>query len=264
MKRLFWTQWRWLAALPVAAILLAAGCGGDGEVAPTPTPTPTPIPKRPVLVSWGSFGVLWAGSSSTPCDEIRMFKNILTSLAQRQTGVRVLYADDSACDPRTSANYCQITSDPAKLQPFFNMINSIGSIEFKKYSSVDPYAYDVVILDCCHTSLTSITPAVTNYINTAHGGMWVVGSNACLRGGTSSAQLANSVIQAYGMSFTALDPGTRECLTVPADRRTGILQDVTSIDPFRVAPQTVVSPARSLLENASGQSLVSVYERNVS
>jgi hypothetical protein len=248
----------------VVGILLIAGCGGDSEVAPTPAPTPTPIPKRPVLVSYGYSGMLWTGHLSPVCDEVRMYKNILQALAQRQTGVRILYATDSSCDPRTDPDYCHLVVDPALLQPFFKMVTSIGSIEFKAYSSVDPYAYDVVILDCCRTNLVPIKTAVTNYINTAHGGMWVVGSNACYRSGTPSSQLANTIVQQFGVTFSTDDPQTRGCNEIPADRRTGILQDVNSIDFFRVAPQTVTSPSRSLLEKSSGGSVISVYERNVS
>jgi hypothetical protein len=215
------------------------------------------------MVSYGYSGMLWAGSLGHTCDDIRMYKNVLQTLAQRQTGIRVLYATDSACDPRTSSNYCQITSDPANLQPFFNMINSIGSIEFKAFSSVDPYAYDVVILDCCRTSLTTIRDRVLTYINTAHGGMWVVGSNSCYRSGTPSSQLANSIVQEYGIRMTTEDPTTRGCHALTADEKTGILKDVASIDFFRMVPQMVTSPARSVLMNDAGQHLIAVHERTV-
>jgi hypothetical protein len=262
MKRPSWTQRRWLVLVPVAAILLAVGCGGGGDdPLPTPAPTPTPVPKRVALVSYGYSGMLWAGSLGHTCDDIRMYKNILQTLAQRQTGIRVLYATDSACDPRTSSNYCQLVADPTLLQPFFNMINSIGSIEFKAYTSVDPYAYDVVILDCCRTNLTTIRDSVLRYINTAHGGIWVVGSNSCYRSGTASAQLANSIVQDYGMRFGTEDPVDRTCHSIPADKNTGILKDVASIEFFRLVPQTVTSPARSVIENGAGQPLIAVYER---
>ena len=263
MKRLSWTQWRPFACLPVAAILFAAGCGGDGSSDPTPTPTPTPVPKRVAMVSYGYSGMLWAGSLSSSCDEIRMYKNILQTLAQRETGIRVLYAQESTCDPRTDPQWCRLVSEWARLAPFFNMINSVGTIEFKPYTSVDPYAYDVVILDCCRTSLTTIRDRVLTYINTAHGGMWVVGSNSCYRSGTPSSQLANSIVQEYGIRMTTEDPTARGCHALTAEEKTGILKDVASIDFFRMAPQTVASPARSVLLNDAGQHLIAVYERTV-
>jgi len=244
------------------AILLAAGCGGSD--APPPTPTPTPIPKRPVLVSWGSSGMLWAGSLSTSCDEIKMLKNVFQTLAQRETGIRVLYATDAACDPRTDPKWCMLVSEWARLAPFFNMIDSIGTIEFKAYSSVDPYAYDVVILDCCRTGLTSIKTAVQTYIDhAAHGGMLVVGSRACYRSGTASSDLATTVVQPYGMTFLAEDPTERGCHLIPAEKRTGLLKDVTQLDFFRVVPQSLTSPAKSAHEDATGRPLMSYYERNV-
>jgi hypothetical protein len=260
-----WLLRRSLALLSVIAVLLAVGCGDNGGDTPTPTPTPTPIPKRVVLVNWGSTGMLWAGSLSTSCDEIRMVKNTLQTLAQRQTGIRVLYAGDSACDPRTSANFCNLVSDWSRLAPFFTMIDSIGTIEFKAYSSVDPYAYDVVILDCCRTNLAPIKTSIANYIDTvAHGGVLVVASNSCYRSGTQSSQLANTIVQAYGMTLTTEDPTARGCFAVPAEKRTGILSDVTQLDLFRVAPQVVVAPARSVFENATGQPIIAVYEKPVS
>lgn len=262
MKRLFGARRCRLALLPLAATLFVGGCADSGpDATPTPTPTPTPVPKRVALVSYGYTGMLWAGSLSSSCDEIRMYKNILTTLARRETGVRVLYAGDSPCDPRTDPDYCRLVSDPARLQPFFNMINSIGSIEFKAFSSVDPFAYDVVILDCCRTSLTTIRDRVLNYVNTAHGGIWVVGSNSCYRSGTPSSQLANSIVQDYGIRMTTEDPMTRGCHALTAAEQTGILTGVASIEFFRMAPMDVTSPARSVLQNDAGQHLIAVYER---
>jgi hypothetical protein len=256
---------RSFALLSVIGALLAAGCADDGGGAPTPTPTPTPVPKRVALVTWGYSGMLWAGSLSTSCDEIRMLKNTLQTLAQRETGIRVLYATDSACDPRTSANFCSLVSDWSRLAPFFSMIDSIGTIEFKAYSSVDPYAYDVTILDCCRTGLTTLRTSLLNYIDTvAHGGVLVVGSNSCYRSGTASSQLANTIVQTYGMTITTEDPTARGCYAVPAEKRTGILREVTQLDLFRVAPQVVVAPGRSVFENAGGQSIIAVYEKPLS
>ncbi len=190
-----------------------------------------------------------------------MYKNILQTLAQRETGVRVLYAEDAPCDPRASANYCQISSDFAKLQPFFNVISSVGTIDFKAFTSVDPYAYDVVILDCCRTNLAPIRDRLLTYINTTHGGVWVVGSQSCWRASTSSAQLANSILQEYGIRFGSDDPTDRTCHTVSADKQTGILKGINSLSFFRLVPQTVISPGRSVLEDTAGRPILSVYER---
>jgi hypothetical protein len=255
---------RRLAVLPLSMALLVVGCGGGDDSTPTPTPTPTPIPKRTVLITWGNSGMLWAGSLSTSCDEIPLLKNAFQTLAQKQTGIRVLYAGDSACDPRTSANYCSLVSDPARLAPFFAMIDSIGTIDFKAYSSVDPYAYDVVILDCCRTSLTSIKTSIANYIDTvAHGGMFVVGSRSCYRSGTPSSELAQTVVQSYGTTFLAEDPTGRGCHDIAAEKRTGLLAGVTKLDFYRVVPQTLVAPAKSVYEDATARPLMSYYERDV-
>ncbi len=191
-----------------------------------------------------------------------MLKNAFTTLARRQTGVRVLYAQDYACDPRADPQWCHLVSDWSRLAPFFNMISSIGTIDFKAYTSVDPYAYDVVILDTCRTNLTAAVQAsVTTYINTARGGMFVVGSNSCMRGTTMSSQLANTILQQYGIGMTLEDPGTRGCNAVPAAKQTGILEGVSTLSFFRVVPQVVASPARSVFEDTAGRPLISVYER---
>jgi hypothetical protein len=257
------SRWSWMLGrlLPVIGVVLVAGCGG-GSGSGGDTPTPTPTQKRIVLVTYGSTGILWAGSLSTSCDEIKMVKNALTTLAQRETGVRVLYASDSGCNPRTDPAWCHLVSESSRLAPFFSMIDSIGTIDFKAYSSVDPYAYDVVILDTCRTNTESIKTSIQSYIDhAAHGGMLILGTN--VPGCSASVQRANSIIQGYGMTLTSEDPQIQGCHAIAADKRTGLLKDVTQLDFFRIVPQTLTLSAKSVYEDATARPLMSYYERNV-
>jgi hypothetical protein len=130
-------------------------------------------------------------------------------------------------------------------------------------SATCPYSSDVIILDCCRTSLTSAKTSIANYIDTvAHGGMFVVASRSCYRSGTQRAELANPVIQPYGMSSLGEDSTATGCHDIAVEKRTGVLANVTKVSFYRVAPH-LTSPANSVYEDATTRPMMSYYERNV-
>jgi hypothetical protein len=264
----FSKPWRWLVAPAAIGILLAAGCGGDSS--PVLTPTPTPAPKRPVLIAWGSTGVLWAGlagysTSPLSCaSDVVLIGNFIKGLAQKETGIKILYSIDSNCDPRRESSLCNLASEWSQLAPFFNMVNEVGTIEFKSVSGVDPFGYDVVILDCCRGSLTAPNATLENYINNAtRGGVIVVASNSCRRSGTGipTSQYANTLTAQYGITYTTEDLHDNTCFAIPGTLRTGLMAGVSSVSLLRATPMTVTAPAQMVLTNAAGQPVVAVYER---
>jgi hypothetical protein len=123
------------------------------------------------------------------------------------------------------------------VQPFFDMVAGIGTIEFKTLSQVDPLAYDVVIADFCG-------PVAPEQIATILGegaGVMVLGDWWCETQAGVSAELANGLLEHLGARFTG-DVLNNHSFLVPDSKQFGLLDGVTVIDAWGVALQHSIDP----------------------
>lgn len=248
----------WHAAAAVVGILLTAGCAGDGSSSATPTPGE----PRPVLIAWSALYLDLVGSYG--CDDLRMLQNFFQALGQKQTGLRMRYLDDDACDPRNPPPRCKATEGGSAQAPFFSMIDAVGTLEYGPLSSVDPLTYDVLILDACRTDVAAIKTTLDRFITTAtHGGILVLGSNHCKNiYNVFGTMKANILVSSYGIQYseTAAFNQTK-CNPIPEEARTGLMQGVASSTLRHTVPLEVSPPARALFTTGDGRPLAAVYER---
>ena len=160
--------------------------------------------------------------------------------------VNILWVAD--CDPRTDAVGCLA----GNVQPYFAMVDTIGSIDFKPLSEVDPLAYDVVVADFCGpVSATAVGEMLGEGAR-----VLVLGDTWCVRNGQTSAAGANELLEHLGTRFDGADLYNHDFL-VPEARRVGILEGIERIDAWGVALQGLGPEFDELLGTSVGTLLSS-------
>ena len=196
------------------------------------------------IVTWGNTMMKFDGSAAFRAllgdeggdtDDYILVRNILQHLAGKSSDVRILYTD--TCDPRTDPEVCLI-GGLEYLQPFYDMIASIGTITYTDIASAQLADFDVVIADFC--SLPSQDYEVLrSYLASGRPAM-VLGDNFCWPGGEfSSADLANSVIGDLGVSFLGYELYAYERLLIAPSEQVGLLSGVSNLSLWRIAPQYI-------------------------
>ncbi len=208
----------------------------SSDTGPEPWPEPWPFANESRLVAWGKTGI--------PTSNLAMLANTYYDLAGVAPGegpLTILWIAD--CDPRTDAAGCLL----GNVQPFFDMVEGVGTIEFKPLASVDPAAYDVFVVDFCEAVEGEAIAALL-----AEGaGVLALGDHHCTSAAGSSAKLANATLAHFGVRF-----GERELyshdFTVPADAQAGLLAGVTSLDAWGLALQDTIEPVAVVVETLDG------------
>ena len=196
------------------------------------------------IVTWGSTTMKFDGSAAFRAlledyggdtDDYILVRNILQHLAGKSSAVRILYTD--RCDPRTDPDVCLI-GGLEYLQPFYDMIASIGTITYTDIASAQLADFDVVIADFC--SLPSQDyDLLRSYLSSGRPAM-VLGDNFCWPGGEApSADLANSVIGGLGVFFLGYELYEYERLLIAPSEQVGLLRGVSNLSLWRIAPQYI-------------------------
>lgn len=229
---------------PPAVVLLAATACGDADV------TAPGAAEDGIAITWGSTGIIFTSQN----DNLRLIRNYLVHLGQdRQIGseTRILYT--FPCDPRTDPGLCQLASDFATLEPFFEVVEEVGTVEFGTMSETARDEYSLVIADFCHGLRTAERRALIAPYLAAGGRALLLADNFCFPNQqTSSAAAANTVLEPLGVHFTDLDPADRTPLDVSSQGGTELLEGVDSLFIFRVVPQEIEDPFQAVLESNLG------------
>lgn len=214
---------------------------GTTEAGPAPTRRPRAWPEQWLfgadsrLVTWGKSGI--------PTVNQPLFVNsfyFLAGVAPGERPLALLWIGD--CDPRTDVDGCHA----GDVQPFFALIDGLGTIEFAVPTAIDPSAYDVVIADFCG-------PVDGEWIATslaAGEGVLALGDRACSTPTGSSAKVANETLAHFGVRFGS--PVLEQRLQVPADAQTGLLEGVTSLDVQGMALHETLEPVVVAAETPAG------------
>jgi len=233
-----WTTWGHRASpwLLGASLSLLAACGS--------VDSPGKVTGLGSVVVWGNTSMVFNGSSAFRrllgdsgggTDDYVLVRNILRHLANKTSGVRILYTD--TCDPRTDLNLCRISSSMDFLQPFYDMIATIGTITYGDMSLAHLSDYDVVIANVCYLP-SSDYPVLRSYLSTG-GSAMILADNFCVPGSSSSAALANTVVADFGVTFSNDELYERGRLQIPSAARTGLLAGVSNLNMWRTAPQLI-------------------------
>jgi hypothetical protein len=202
------------------------------------------------VITWGTTGIMYVSSH----DNLRMLRNFLSYLGRGHDGgvdIRILYTME--CDPRTHQERCWLVSDIERLDPFFNMIAEIGSIEFVRPSLVDLYDSDVVIADFCKGAGDEAEiEHIREYVESGRPTLVLAGNHCSLTPGKTSAAAANEVLSPLGLTFSTLDPRDPTVMQVPEEHRTGLLGNVSSVWIWRVVPQSITRNFEPVLESDLG------------
>jgi hypothetical protein len=161
-------------------------------------------------------------------------------------GLNILWVAD--CDPRTDEVGCLA----GNVQPYFAMVDTIGNIDFKPLSEVDPLAYDVVVADFCGpVSATTVGEMLGEGAR-----VLVLGDRWCVRNGQTSAAAANELLEHLGTRFDGAELYNHDFL-VSEGRRVGILEGIERIDAWGVALQGLGPEFDELLGTSDGTLLSS-------
>ena len=140
--------------------------------------------------------------------------------------ITILWLSD--CDPREDALGCLA----GNLDPFFAMVETLGSIEFQTLDSVDPVAYDAVVADFCGI----IEPEQLEQLLVAGARVLVLGDAWCLRDGQTSAALANTTLERIGTRFNG-ELLYNEDFLVSDNKQVELLAGVASLDVWGLSLQ---------------------------
>ena len=241
------------AAAWCAAVILAGALGCDRTIPSGPTTAPLSVDQawQARVITWGFTGVyfLYAEAGTTPLpayDNLVMLRNFVRRLAEGRASLgslRILYTtrrpQAEITDPQNRAWY----------GPFLNVMAPLGALEFALPSRVEISSYNVVVYDPCELlERERERDIVQQYLNRG-GSVLVLGDNSCHVSGTPTGQIANQLLSGLGISFTSEDPKTRDPLRIPVNQQTGVLEGVTQVSVFRVAPQVVSGNAAALLKD---------------
>jgi len=163
--------------------------------------------------------------------------------------MKILWIDD--CDPRQDPAGCLA----GNVQPFFNMVATLGTIEFKPLSLVDPLAYDVVVADFCG-------PVSPEQVATMLGDgarVLVLGDWWCQSAAGVSAEIANQLLEHLGTRFDGDELYNHDFL-VAASKQVELLEGVSVIDAWGVALQEHIAPFEDAVGTIDGALLTSRSE----
>jgi len=155
------------------------------------------------------------------------------------------------CDPRTDAAGCLA----GNVQPFFDMVATLGTIEFKPLSLVDPLAYDVVVADFCGP----VSPEQVATMLGDGGRLLVLGDYWCETSQGVSAEVANRVLEHLGTRFDG-DVLYNHDFLVADDKQVGLLEGVTTVDAWGVALQEHIAPFVAAIGSFDGALITSRSE----
>src|SRR5438093_4506 len=195
------------------------------------------------IVTWGNTMMKFTGSAAFRAllgdeggdtDDYVLVRNILQHVAGKSSNVRTLYTD--ACDPRTDPDVCFV-GGLEYLQPFYDMVASIGTITYADLASAQIADFDVVVADFC--SLPSQDYDVLRSYLSSGGAAMVLGDNFCGTDEGMSAWLANSVIADLGVFFLDYELYASERFLITAGEQVGLLTGVSNLGLWRVTPQYI-------------------------
>jgi len=210
------------------------------------------VPPEGGIVVWSNTSLIYNGSAAFrsfltdgedtggDTDDYVLLRNILEHLTGKSSDVRILYTD--GCDPREDEGLCDLSESFDYLQPFFNMVDGIGTITFANMSTVDLANYDVVIANFC-SALGNPEPnpeqtALLAYLAAGRPAV-VLGDNFCYYDESPSAAAAALVVMFYGDTITGAETYETDRLLVPEGFQTGLLAGVTNLNQYRYAPQII-------------------------
>lgn len=189
-------------------------------------------------------------------DDVQFLVNALTWLGDGHSTVgnyQILYSND--CDPRTDPEMCRVTSDLAVLQPFYDGINTIGTITYAPAGDVpDLGIYSVVMVDDCKFPDIVDRCAIEHFLR--NGGRVVIGDAASCSGGygTNRTELGTELLAPFGVTYTELDPIHYDYLYIPIEEQTAFFEGVAELFRWRWTPMIldVTSPLMPLVESTDG------------
>lgn len=196
------------------------------DTGPEPWPEQLPFSSESRLIAWGKSGI--------PTTNLAMHANAyayLAGIAPGEAQLAILWVAD--CDPRSDALGCLA----GNVQPYFDMIAGIGTVEFQLLDAVDPAAYDVIVVDFCEPvdgdAIASLLAAGV--------GVLALGDRFCTIEGSDAAARANATLAHFGVRFIEHEL-YNHALTVPVESQTDILAGVTSLDAWGVTLQETIDP----------------------
>lgn len=206
------------------------------ETGPEPWPEPWPFASESRLVAWGKSGL--------PTTNLAMHANAyywLAGVAPGEGPLAILWIAD--CDPRTDPQGCLA----GNVQPFFDMVAGVGTIEFRPLEVVDPSAYDLIVADFCEAVDGD---AIATLLAEGHGVM-ALGDPFCVQAGSTGAARANATLAHFGTRFVD-DELYNHAFTVPADAQAGLLAGVPSLDAWGLALHETIDPVVVLVATLEG------------
>jgi hypothetical protein len=161
----------------------------------------------------------------------------------------ILWIED--CDPREDAAGCLA----GNVQPFFDMVAGLGTIEFKPLSLVDPLAYDVVVADFCGP----VSPEQVGAMLGDGVRVLVLGDYWCESALGVSAVVANQVLEHVGTRFDGDELYNHDFLVADA-KQIGLLAGVPVVDAWGLALQEHIDPFEEALGTFDGALITSRSE----
>ena len=185
---------------------------------PEPWPEQWPFSAESRLVVWGKSGI--------PTTNPTMLTNVFYYLAAVTPGeaqLSILWVGN--CD----------------------LVDGLGTIEFKTLNTVDPAAYDLVIADFC----SEVDGQQIATLLADGAGVLAMGDGFCLLQGRSSAEVANDTLAHFGVRFSD-DQLFSHDFTIPVDKQIDLLAEVPSLDAWGVSLQESVGPIEVAAETLDG------------
>lgn len=208
-----------------------AGFGGDGGAGGVPNE----IGAR--IVTVGSVGVQWEHLGGFG-DNLQFYINALAWLSEdrgAEGSYQIVFA--SSCDPRTDPNVCNLTDDVDNLDPFYDSIAELGDLTYARPAEVPNLdAYSVIILNFCDDGDSEADLNAVMLFLKAGGRALVAGQYFCA-GRWGSIWQATKFLRPFGVTYTDLDPPSRESIAIPIEEQSGFLARVEEFYPYRWTPQ---------------------------
>src|ERR1700674_4156289 len=170
---------------------------------------------------------------------------------------KILWAND--CDPRTSANYCQISNSLAILSEFYEAVKSVnGTVTYHVPNSKQELAaYPVVILNFCFGAANDNSINVIKQYIQDGGSAFIMGGNFCRAGEHFTSWWASQLTKDFGVTFTS-DDDIKNQWADSIDVHPTTL-DVQRIYSFRHAYLNVASPSKSIVR-ISERPIAAIYD----
>ena len=153
--------------------------------------------------------------------------------ADRRGSYQILYS--SSCDPRTDPEVCLLTSDVARLDPFYDAVGVLGELTYSNAADVPSLdAYSAVILDFCEFPSPSQADldAIMAFLR-AGGRVMVAAQDFC----PASIGRATQFLAPFDVEYTNIDPAVDDYIIIPIEEQVGFLEGVAEFYPWRWTPQ---------------------------